>query len=229
MGKRLCAVPVIALLCIGCLGEERVVMTETGPTPDMTHEADGAVTRFYDSDNPHTREVIGRLIRDRHVLAELNRFGAMGYALSVENSFVAAGDTEDGRHLELTVLSLGGGSAPERDAVYLFYLGGKRVEILPIELRLEEPEDPAQFSGAGEGAWMRPIEPLHATAGLGEDPARAWNWRRWAKCVTGSIVADATTCAIACRFAPVVYLKCAIACSAIRALASIFECSIQEL
>jgi hypothetical protein len=205
------------------------MLTEADRTPDMTHEADGMVTRFYDSDNPHTQEMIGRLTRGPRVLTELNRFGAAGYALSAENSFVTEGDTKDGRHLEITVLSLGTASPDKHDAVYLFCVGGKHFEILPIEVSLEEPEDPTQFTAAGEGVWMRSIEPLQVAAGSREGPAPAWNWRRWAKCVTGSIVTNTTTCALACRFAPVMYIKCAIACTAIRTLASIFECSIQEL
>jgi hypothetical protein len=217
----------IALLCVGCLGQERVMVTGTDRTPDMTHEAAGMVTRFYDSDNPYTREVIDRLIADPRVRTELNRFGEMGYALSRENSFVTEGDTEDGQHREMTVLSLG--SIDGEDAIYLFCLGGKRIEILPVELRLEEPEDPVQFTATGDNVWLKPIEPLAAVAGSREDPAQIWNWRRFGKCVAGSIVSNATVCVLACRFVPVVYLKCAVACSVIRMAASILECSIQEL
>lgn len=227
MRMRLWVLPMIALLCVGCLGEDRVMVTGTDRTPDMTYEAAGMVTRFYDSGNPYTREVIDRLIADSRVRTELDRFGEMGYTLSRENSFATEGDTEDGQHREMTVLSLG--SIAGKDAIYLFCLGGKRIEILPVELALEEPEDPGQFTATGDNVWLKPIEPLAAAIGSREDPVHAWKWRRWAKCITGSLVSNATVCVLACRFAPVVYVKCALACSAIRMAASILECSIQEL
>jgi hypothetical protein len=229
MRMRFWAVSVVALLCVGCLGQERVMVTEADPTPDIRHESDGMVTRFYDSDNPYTKEVIDRLIGDPRLRAELDRFGAMGYALSRENSFVTEGDTEDGRHTEMTVLSLGGASADERDAIYVFYVGGKRVEILPIELRLEEPEDPVHFTVAGDGVWLAPIEPIEATMGTREDPAYNWNWRRWAKCVGGQILTGAVACSFGCRVAPIVYMKCLAICGGIRTFAGVLECSIQEL
>ncbi len=227
MRMRLWVLPMIALLCVGCLGQERVMVTETDRTPDITHEADGMVTRFYDSDNPYTKEVIDRVTGDARVRAELNRFGAMGYALSPENSFVTEGDTEDGQHREITVLSLSRGSTD--DAVYVFYVGGKRFEILPIELRLEEPEEPDTFAAAGGGVWLRPIEPLDARAGTREDPALSWSWRRFGKCLTGSFMSNATACALGCRFAPVVYLKCTLICTGIRTGVSVLECALQEL
>jgi hypothetical protein len=205
------------------------MVTEADPTPDVTHESDGMVTRFYDSDNPYTKEVIDRLIGDPRLRAELDRFGAMGYALSRENSFVTESDTEGGQHTEMTVLSLGNASADGRDAIYVFYVGGQRVEILPIELSFEEPGEPNKFAVAGDGVWLSPIEPLEAATGSREDPANNWNWRRWAKCVTGSIVTNVTACGLGCRFAPVVYLKCVAVCGGIRTIGSVLECSIQEL
>jgi hypothetical protein len=204
-------------------------MTTPGRAPDITHEESGAITKFYDSDNPYTKEVLSKLTDNPMVRVELERFAAGGYTLGSPNSFVLEGDTNDGRHAELAVLSLGSTTSEDGDAVYLFCIGGADADVIaPVGLSFNDASAAPEREKIGDGVWIEAIEPAGSVASR-DDPGYTWNWRRWARCMGGELIGGTFLCAMQCRFIPAAYLKCTMICSAARAVGSLLECSFREL
>jgi len=221
----------LAMVCFACSGEQPndVAVTAAERSPDITYEEPGFLTKFYDSDNPYTKEVLDQLTDNARVRAELGRFKNQGYTLRPDGSFVSEGEDGSGRQMEMAVLSLGAASADARDAVYLFCYGGADpTAVVPAKLTLED-KSAAGYVKAGDGVWFGIAESAFGETVNVDDPSYAWNWRRWANCVGSGILAGTITCAFHCRWVPVIYVKCTTICSLGRAAAVALQCSIMEM
>jgi hypothetical protein len=189
-------------------------------------------TKFYDSSNPYTKEVLAKLGKNPAVQAELRRFGASGFVLSPTSSFVIEGDNRTGRHLEMAVLSLGNPAVPQ-DAIYLFCVGGAAAtEIGSVRLTLDPTVSRKDgYEKISDGVWMALVESPASLVDSNPRPQNSWNWKRWLKCLGDGVANGASQCTIVCSWIPYPpgYWKCVVVCTAVRTAATLIGCSIAEL
>ncbi len=232
MRKVFLVLPLVTLACFACnRGEQRdAIVAVSGRVPDLTHETPEMTTKFYDSQNSYTKEVLAKLAANPVVQAEIVRFGASGYVLSPSNSFVSEGDDNAGRHLEIAVLSLGNAS-DARNAINLFCMGGADANVvLPVRLSVDEAISKKEgYERIADGVWMGLIESPSSRVDSGPELQKAVNWRRWARCGGGGVVAGAIGCGVGCRYVVVAFTQCWSVCTAAAAVTNILQCTFTEL
>ena len=194
MRRPLWLVALVGVLCLACSNDRTI--DPAGPSvekiPDITYKESGAVTWFYDATNDFARATLERATVDPIVRLDMERFAAQGYAYHPEHSFVTEGLSADGKFLEITVLSLGSTTAPDQDAVYLFYIRGTdRSVVVPMHLTSDDIAASSGYTPLGEGVWYDIVDPLNDPAATGPRAAFGWSWRRWGRCLGSAIAGGA--------------------------------------
>lgn len=232
MRKVFLVLPLVAVVCFACNGVERhdAIVTVSERVPDLTNETRGMTTKFYDSQNPYTKEVLAKLAGNPVVQTEIMRFEEAGYTLSPSHSFVTEGDDNIGRHLEIAVLSLGNAS-DAKNAINLFCIGGGEANVVvPVRLSVDEVISKKEgYEKIADGVWMGVIESSSSRVDSDPELQKSFNWRRWARCVGGGVVAGAIGCAYGCRYAIIAFTQCWSVCTEATALVNILSCTFTEL